>query len=394
LFLVGIEAERDPEVGEGSCQVAFAFIGLGAISVGVEVLGLQPNRGVEFHQSRGVFILRQMVGAESVVHGGIIGIAPEPFVEVLERQVYIAFAEITRSAARIGRHVRRIEPHSLAVVRDCEVVVALEPPVADGAPDVGLAEIGAAQLFCRDQARAGENSILAVRRRRASGPVDGGELLFDARDPFRGIQSRPLPLVRIETERRTEVAERLVELALVLVNLTPGIEGIRVLLAEPERFVCFHQGAREITLLVVIVTKDIVDAGVSRIEPEAFIQIRQRAIDIAFAEVGGGAAGIGAGVFGTEPNCLAEIGDGAVPVTLEAYVGDADIGFGEIAAAQRSRRDQSGAGRQPIVADPLLAGLGVIGPHRRGNDTNKQRNGRSERQQQTVHGVLPRNDGR
>jgi hypothetical protein len=38
LSSVGIEAERDPEIGERGRQVAFAFIGLGAVAVSVQVL--------------------------------------------------------------------------------------------------------------------------------------------------------------------------------------------------------------------------------------------------------------------------------------------------------------------------------------------------------------------
>jgi len=123
-------------------------------------------------------------------------------------------------------------------------------------------------------------------------------------------------LARVAGECGTEIGERVTVLALVLVNLTPCIEGIRVLRSEAERFVDFRQAAFVIALLVVVVVvvvvvaEHVADARVLGIEPNAFIEIRQCAIEVALSDIGGGAAGIGAGVFRTEPKRLGEVGDG------------------------------------------------------------------------------------
>jgi hypothetical protein len=78
LFLAGIEAERDLEISERGPQVAFALIGLCSISVGVEVLRKQPDRGVEFHEGQIVFALRQVIATESIVDARMIGIERRP----------------------------------------------------------------------------------------------------------------------------------------------------------------------------------------------------------------------------------------------------------------------------------------------------------------------------
>ena len=128
-------------------------------------------------------------------------------------------------------------------------------------------------------------------------------------------------LARVAGECGTEIGERVTVLALVLVNLTPCIEGIRVLRSEAERFVDFRQAAFVIALLVVVVAEYVADASVLGIEPKPFVEIRQCAIEVALSDVGGGAAGIGAGVFRTEPKRLGEVGDGTLPVALEAWLG-------------------------------------------------------------------------
>ena len=263
-----------------------------------------------------------------------------------------------------------------------------------------MGEIRTAQLLCRDQARADGNSVLAVGRSRARCPVgasDGGKLLLDARDRLRCLAPSNLLLVGIEAERHAEIGERLVVLALALIDLAPVAEGIQVLWVEPKRFVDLRQRALVIALLVVVVTKDVMDAGALRIEPESFIQVRQCAIDVTFAEVGGGASGIGAGDFRIELERLVVVGDGAVPVRLETYVDEAtrEVGLGELAAAQGFRRDQARAGRQRIVTIRLFARLHVISTGRRSQDAEEHYERRGECHQRSMHGLLPRKgDGR
>jgi hypothetical protein len=60
---------------------------------------------------------------------GMIGIEPEAFVQILECEIEIALANITRAAAGIRRRDLRIEPNSLAEIGDSEVEITLEPAV-------------------------------------------------------------------------------------------------------------------------------------------------------------------------------------------------------------------------------------------------------------------------
>src|SRR5262249_13244957 len=157
----------------------------------------------------------------------------------------------------------------------------LEPDISDAAPDVGLGEIGAVKLLSRDQTRAGGDAVLAVGRPRARRPVaaaERGKLLLDPGDRVRRVPSSPLLLVRIEAQRRAKIGERLVELALALVDLAAGIECVEVLRIEPERLVDLGERALVVALPVVIHAEDIANAGMPRIEPKAFVQIRPRAI--------------------------------------------------------------------------------------------------------------------
>ena len=288
LLLAGIETERDAVIGKRGGEVAAGFVGLGTKTIGIEVLRGNADRRVELGNRGAIVALGEVVVSERVMDAGVIGVELEALVEIAACEVELSLAHIAAAAAGIGRDDFRIAANGLVVVRDGEIGVAAIAPQADTAPDIGLCEVGIAELFRRDQPRARGNAVLEVGGALAGCPVSAGggeQLAFDPRDAVGGIPPSPLLLVRIEAQCRAEIGERVVELALGLVDLAARAESIKVSRRQPDGFVHLRKRAPVVPLLEVIVAEDVASAGVLRVDRKRLVQVGQRAVDVALADV-------------------------------------------------------------------------------------------------------------
>ena len=168
---------------------------------------------------------------------GVVGIELEALVEIAAREVGLSLAHVGAAAAGIGGDDFRIAAKGLVVVRDGEIEIAAIAPYADTARDIGPGEVGVAELFRRDQARARGDAVLEVGRARQvaqSTPPSGSKLALDPPYTVVRLPPSPLLLVGIDAQRRAEIGERVVELALGLVDLSARGEGIEVSRRQPD----------------------------------------------------------------------------------------------------------------------------------------------------------------
>jgi hypothetical protein len=300
LLLARIEAERDAVIGERGGEVASVLVGLGTKTVGVEVLRGNADCRVELGNRRAVVALGEVVISERVMDAGVVRIELEAFVEVAAAKVHLSLAHIAAAAAGIGRDDFRIAAKGLVIVRDGEIDVATIASNPDGPPDIGLGEVGLAELFCGDQAGACCDAVLEAGRALAGRPVrtGGGEkLAFHPCDAVGGIPAPALLLVGIETQCVAEIGERVVEFALGFVDVSARADRVEVSRRQPDRFVYLGERAPMVALLEVIIGEDVANARMLRIEGKCLVQISQRTIDLALADISAGAAGIGARIL-------------------------------------------------------------------------------------------------